>query len=225
MTNFEQMATGDSTVRAYVRVPEDARAGLVVLHAWWGLNDDVMAYADRLVDAGFAVLAPDMFDGQVATEIADAERLSAAGDEVAGPIALAATDALAARLGPDAPLAILGFSFGAAHAIWAPSERERLAATVAYYGSYWGDFLGRSKAALLGHFAETDPYEPAENVRALEQGLRDAGREATIHRYPGTGHWFAEPSRDAYRQDAAELAFERTTAFLRERLGDAAAAR
>jgi carboxymethylenebutenolidase len=41
----------------------------------------------------------------------------------------------------------------------------------------------------------------------------------TIHRYPGTGHWFAEPSRDAYRPDAADLAFERTVEFLRERLG------
>jgi carboxymethylenebutenolidase len=218
MTDFEQIAAGDSTVRAHVRVPDGAHAGVVVLHAWWGLNDDVIAYADRLAQLGFGVVAPDMFGGQVATEVADAERLSGAGDEVAGGIALAATDALAERLGPTARLAILGFSFGAAHAIWAPSERDGLVATVAYYGSYWGEFLGRSTAAVLGHFAETDPYEPDENVRALEQGLRDAGREVTIHRYPGTGHWFAEPSRDAYRRDAAELAFERTTAFLRERL-------
>jgi dienelactone hydrolase len=39
--------------------------------------------------------------------------------------------------------------------------------------------------------------------------------------YPGTGHWFAEPSRDAYRPDAAELAFERTVGFLREHLAEA----
>ena len=41
----------------------------------------------------------------------------------------------------------------------------------------------------------------------------------TIHRYPDTGHWFAEPSRDAYRPAAADLAFERTVTFLRQRLG------
>lgn len=218
MTDFQEIAAGDSTVRAHVKVPTGARAGVVVLHAWWGLNDDVLAYADRLADHGFAVVAPDMFGGQIATEIPDAERLSAAGDEVAGGIAVAAVDALAERLGPNAPLAVLGFSFGAAHAIAAPSERDRLVATVAYYGSYWGDFLARSTAPLLGHFAETDPFEPDENVAALEGAFRDAGREVTIHRYPGTGHWFAEPSRDAYRPDAAKVALERTLAFLRGRL-------
>jgi dienelactone hydrolase len=44
-------------------------------------------------------------------------------------------------------------------------------------------------------------------------------RDAEIHRYPGTGHWFAEPSRDAYRPEAAELAFERTVEFLERQLG------
>jgi carboxymethylenebutenolidase len=49
----------------------------------------------------------------------------------------------------------------------------------------------------------------------MEEAFRAAGRDATVHRYPGTGHWFAEPSRvDAYRSDAAELAFSRTLEFL-----------
>ena len=217
-TDFEQLAVGESTARAFVRVPAGARAGVVVLHAWWGLNDDALAYARRIADEGYAVIAPDMFQGQVATEIADAERLSSTGDDGAGEIALAAVDRLAELLGRDAPIATLGFSFGAAYAIWAPSERARLVGSVAYYGTYTGDFLKRSSAPLLGHFAENDPFEPAEAVQALEQGYRDAGREATIHVYPGTGHWFAEPSRDAYVPEAADLAFERTIAFLRSRL-------
>ena len=219
MTQLESLNVGEAVARAHVRVPAGARAGVIVLHASWGPNDDVIAYADRLADAGFAVLAPDMFGGEVVTEVTDAERLSAAGREGAGGIALAAIDRLAERLVPDAPLAVLGFSFGAAYAIWAPSERARLDASVAYYGTYSGDFLARSAAPFLGHFAETDPYESDEDVTALEQGLRAAGRDATLHRYPGTGHWFAEPSRDAYRADAAELAFERTVAFLGARLG------
>ena len=218
MTDFEELQVGDQRARAYVRVPDGARAGILVLHAWWGLNEDVLAYADRLADAGFAVLAPDMFEGAVATEIEDAEKLVATGDERAEGIVLAAVDALGERLGPEAPLGVLGFSFGAAYAILAPSERGRLSAAVVYYGSYYGDFLAKSKAPLLGHFAEDDDFEPDENILALEDGLRTAGREVTIHRYPGTGHWFAEPSRDAYRAEAAELAFERTVAFLRGQL-------
>jgi carboxymethylenebutenolidase len=214
MRGFETLGLGDTTARAYLRVPDGAGAGVVVLHAWWGLNGDVLAYADRVADSGYAVIAPDMFNGQTATEQADAERLSREGDAGAAVIAFGAVDHLAGRLGPDAPLAVLGFSFGAAYAIWAPSERRRLVATVTYYGTYTGAFLADSKAAVLGHFAEIDDFEPDEGIRDLEQQLRDAGREVTIHRYPGTAHWFAEPSRDAYRPEAAELAFSRTLDFL-----------
>ena len=218
MADLEPFPVGDHTANAHIRIPDGARAGVVVLHAWWGLNDDAIAYADRLADAGYAVLAPDMFDGKIATEPDEAEKLVGAGDEAAEPIALAAVDELERRLGPDAPLAVLGFSFGAAYALYVPSERPRLKGSVVYYGTYTGEFLKRSEAPVLGHFAETDPFEPAESVEELGQQLRDAGREATIHTYPGTGHWFAEPSRDAYREQAAELAFARTLAFLRERL-------
>lgn len=219
MTEFQQIPAGDGIARAFVRAPSGARSGVVVLHPWWGLNDDVIAYASRLADAGHAVIAPDMFHGQVATEIADAERLAGEGDAGdADMIALAAGDWLAERLGPGMPLAALGFSFGAAYAISAPSERARLVASVAYYGTYWGSFVAQSRAPLLGHFAETDEFEPAESVQQLEQAFRDAGRDVTIHTYPGAGHWFAEPSRDAYRADAAELAFDRTVGFLRNQL-------
>ena len=214
MPELETFTAGELTPRAHVRVPDGARAGVVVLHPWWGLNDDVIAYANRLADAGFAVFAPDMFGGKIATEPEEAEKLAGEGDKVADQIAFAAVDELAKRLEPDAPLAVLGFSFGAAYALWAPSERPRLSATVVYYGTYTGDFLKRSAARVLGHFAEADPYESAEGVNELETALRDAGRSVEFHSYPGTGHWFAEPSRDAYRPDAAELAFERTLAFL-----------
>jgi carboxymethylenebutenolidase len=190
-----------------------------VLHAWWGLNGDLAAYADRLAAAGFAVSAPDMFGGEVATTIDEADRLSSGADEATcAAIALTAVDRLADRLGPANQLATLGFSFGAAWALWSPAERDRLRASVVYYGSLGGPSLARASVPVLGHFAESDPYESDEGVAEFEAALKAAGREVTIHRYPGTGHWFAEPSRDAYRAAAAELAFERTVAFLGQQL-------
>jgi carboxymethylenebutenolidase len=220
VTAFEPLIAGESGARAYVRIPDGARAGVVVLHPWWGLNDDVIAYVDRLAAEGFAVVAPDLFGGRIATEVEDADRLSSEVDgnqEAAEAIVLAAVDLLAERLGPGTPLATLGFSFGAAWAIWAPTKRDRLGATVVYYGTWVGSVLREASTPVLGHFAEDDPYEDEETVTAFEQGLRDAGRDAVIHRYPGTGHWFAEPSLDAYRPEAANLAFERTVEFLERR--------
>jgi carboxymethylenebutenolidase len=223
MGEFETIEARGKTARVYVA--GDVRpgaAGVALFHAWWGLNDDVVGYADRLADAGFAVMAPDVFGGQVASTIEEAERLAGGADEAAvDAIALATVDRLADRLGPTGKIAALGFSFGAAFAVSAPTQRERLVATVVYYGTYTGSILSRAHVPVLGHFAETDPYETDEGVAEFEVGLRSAGRDVMIYRYPGTGHWFAEPSKDAYQREAAELAFERTVAFLREHLQSA----
>lgn len=165
-------------------------------------------------------MAPDLFVGQVASTIEEADRLASATDEATvDAIALAAIDHLANGLDPSARLAALGFSFGAHLSMWSPTRRDRLVASVVYYGSTGGPVLTRATVPVLGHFAETDPYEPAEAIAAFEAMVRSAGRDIVIHRYPGTGHWFAEPSRDAYRAAAADLAFERTVAFLRRHLG------
>jgi carboxymethylenebutenolidase len=220
MDGFENLEFGaGATARLYVRPGPAGAPGVVVFHPWWGLNDDVVAYVNRLAAAGFTVVAPDMFGGAVATTIDGAEALSSATDEAAADaIALAAVDRLAEMVGPGAPIAALGFSFGAAWSMWAPARRDRLVASVVYYGTLAGPSLSKTAVPVLGHFAESDPYESDEGVAAFEQTLREAGRSATIHRYPGTGHWFAEPSRDAYLPAAAELAFERTIGFLRAQL-------
>jgi carboxymethylenebutenolidase len=224
MGEFETIEAGGKTPRLYSAGDvEPGSPGVLLLHAWWGLNADVVAFADRLAAAGFAVVAPDMFDGQVAETVEHAERLAGSSDETAiQAIVPAAIDLLAERLGPGAPLASIGFSFGAAGAIWAPTERDAVLATVVYYGTWTGSILGKAKTPVLGHFAEDDPYETAETVTEFEEGLRSAGRDVVIHRYPGTGHWFAEPSKAAYVADAADLAFDRTVAFLRDHLGSPA---
>lgn len=215
---FEELAVGGEPVRLYASGAGDTAPRVVVFHPWWGLNDDVIAYADRIADAGFSVVAPDLVRGRLASTVEDAERLATEkDDDHADAVALAAIDRLA---GADAASRIgaLGFSMGAAWAMWCAAKRPAVAASVVYYGSLQGPSLTRATVPVLGHFAEADPYEPDEAVLAFERTLRDAGRRVVIHRYPGTGHWFAEPSRDAWRPEAAALAFERTAAFLREHL-------
>jgi len=221
MGTFETIEAGGTTTRLYSTGDfATGTPGVVLFHAWWGLNDDAIAFADRLAAAGFAVVAPDLYAGPVTSTIEEAERLSDSMDQAAADaIALAAVDRLADRLGPTAKLAAVGFSLGAAWSMWSPAERDRLMASVVYYGSIAGGSLTRASAPVLGHFAETDPFESDEGVAAFEGTLRSARRDVVICRYPGTGHWFAEPSRDAYRARAADLAFERTVSFLGRHLG------
>ena len=215
----EQLDAIGRPTTAYVAKAAGDAPGVVLYHAWWGLNDDVKAFADRLAEGGFFVIAPDIYRGSITAEVEEAKQLTRLVDEAdADAIALAAIDRLAER--PNAPgrIGAVGFSFGAHWAMWAAAQRDAVGASVVYYGTTGGPFLAEAQVPVQGHFAADDPFEGREDVAAFEGALRQARREVTIHTYPATGHWFAETSRDAYRREAAEQALARTVEFLREQL-------
>lgn len=214
----------DSQPLGFLAVPPtESGPGVLVLHAWWGLNDTIRAICARLAQAGFIAFAPDLYHGSVADTIPDAEALGQALDanhlQAKAEIAQAASF-LSERVGEaGAGLAVIGFSLGAYYALQlAASDPERIRAAVVFYGTGPAKF-GDSQAAYLGHFAENDQFESKANVDDLEQSIRGAGRPVTFYRYPGTGHWFFEPDREqSFNQAAADLAWERTLAFLEETL-------
>jgi len=218
-----QLDVGGELTTLYLAQPSTGSGTpVLLLHPWWGLNEDVRGLADRLAGSGFLVAAPDLFRGKIATTVEEADRLVSEFDEDFGnATSLAALDALLAEAGSQGPAAAIGLSFGAAWALWLPAKRPQVVASVVYYGTMTGPSLAGSDAPVLGHFAESDPYEDDESIAAFERGLSEVGRELELQRYPGTGHWFAEPSREAYAPEAADLAFEGTVAFLRRHLGGA----
>ena len=209
------------TARGYLALPEGGDGpGVLVLHAWWGLNDTIKAFCTQLAAAGFVAVAPDLYHGKVADTIAAAETLRDAlettPNQAKAEIA-AATRFLNERAGQaNRGLAVIGFSLGAYYALdLSVAHPEHIRSVVIFYGTGGGDYSS-SKAAYLGHFAETDEFEPQADVDALEASLRRAGRPVTFYRYSGAGHWFFEPDRpQAFNQAAASLAWERTLAFLR----------
>ncbi|HJX27070.1 MAG TPA: dienelactone hydrolase family protein [Thermoanaerobaculia bacterium] len=208
----------ESSPDGYLAAPPDGKGRpVLVLHAWWGLNDTTRDFCRRLADAGFVAFAPDLYHGKVADTIADAETLARAldGKQARADIA-EATRFLTERAGQaDRGLAVVGFSLGAYYALdLSVTDPEHVRSVVVFYGTRDGDY-SRSQAAYLGHFAETDEFEPQSGVDALEAALQRAGRPVSFHRYPGTGHWFFEPDREqAFNQEAASLAWDRTLAFL-----------
>jgi len=191
-------------------------AGVLVLHAWWGLNDDVRAYARRLEGEGFAVETPDMYGGgRVATEIPAAEALMKGRDK---PRQIAEIDGAADRLGKLGAFAVLGWSMGGSYGWDLVSRRPGMvAALVDHYGG--GDFeRGAELPPILGHYGELDDDPSPAMAQELEQNLRAAGHSPQFHYYPGAKHWFAEPGRPQYDPSAAALAWDRTIEFLRRHL-------
>jgi len=199
--------------------PTGTGNGVLVFHAWWGLNDTMKAFCSRLAESGFVAFAPDLYHGKVADTIAEAETLRDAlfgnPDQAKSDIAEAVAF-LTERVGQADPgLAVIGFSLGAYCALdLSVTAPERIRSVVIFYGTRPGDYSS-SQAAYLGHFAETDEFEPQSDVDSLEESLKRAGRPVTFYQYKGTGHWFFESDRSqAYNQAAASLAWDRTLTFL-----------
>ena len=202
----------------YLAVPSTGKGSpVLVLHAWWGLNETIKAFCNRLAESGFVVFAPDLYHGKVADQIADAESLGSALDQRVNEARAEITEAvkfLKERAGSG--ITVIGFSLGAFYALdLASNDPENIRSVVLFYGSGPADF-SRAKAEYLGHFAQMDPYEPPALVSDLEADIRRAGRSVTFYQYSGAGHWFFEPDRaDAYDPAAASLAWDRTLTFLR----------
>jgi carboxymethylenebutenolidase len=221
----EWLQVGPAGNRAYLAVPESGTgAGVLVLHAWWGLTSAFTGVCDRLAADGFVALAPSLYpDGATAETIAEAEVLRDAHDRAAAEVEVVVQAAVEQLRGlpavAGAPLGAIGFSLGAYWALQLSRVRpDDIGAVVVLYGTSDGDYR-MARAAYLGHFAEHDEFEPLAAVRALEATIRAAGRAVTFHVYPGTGHWFVEPNRpEVYNAAAADLVWDRTLAFLTARL-------
>jgi carboxymethylenebutenolidase len=214
---FVQFPVKENTSKGYLAMPEEGGPGVLVLHAWWGLNTFFKQLCNRLAEAGFVVFAPDLNNGEVADTIEAAKGLMEKRDDQAqGDTVMAAKAYLLshpARQGQG--IGVMGFSMGAAWSVavcqYSP---EHLAAVVLFYGSYTVDF-SKAKAKVQGHFAEVDEWEPTEGVNEMENAMGTAGLEVTIYTYPGTSHWFMEADRPEYDPGAAQLAWERTLNFIK----------
>jgi len=187
-------------------------AGVLVLHPWWGLNADVLAAAERLRRDGYEVASPDLFHGRVAATRDEAKALSG---EVSKDWKSAMNEIEAAleKLKADR-VAVVAWSMG----VWfswqlAQAHPDRIRGLVSYYG--YGEFEpGATLPPILGHFAENDEFDSVEDVRGVERKLIEEKHAVEFHVYPGTKHWFDEPSRPEYDKAASDLAWRRTKAFL-----------
>ena len=211
----------------YLALPKSrAGAGVLVLHAWWGLNAFFQDLCKRLAREGLVAFAPDLYHGHVAATIKDAQRLRSrlSKRQVETDVA-AAIEYLQGLDAVTRPrLGAIGFSLGAYHALGMSIDRpDVIRAVVAFYGTRTGDYA-RSQAAYLCHFAETDEWVTASGIKKLDRALRVANRPATFYTYASTGHWFFEKDRaNAYNPNAARLAWRRTAIFLRDMLTASAA--
>lgn len=214
------------SVHGYLARPAHAKGdlpGIIVIHEWWGLNDNIRHMADQLAGEGYTALAVDLYGGNAATTPEAAEALmkqvladpDRAKNNLRQAYRYLHDQAKAPRIG------VIGWCFGGGWSLQtALMLPDRIAATVMYYGRPVDDVaaLSKLKMPLIGFFGEEDRGITVSDVRTFEQALKQAGVKAEIHEYPHAGHAFANPSGTNYQAAAAEDSWRRTLAFLARHL-------
>jgi carboxymethylenebutenolidase len=217
---------GGVPVQGYLVRPQKTRGrlpGLIVIHEWWGLNDNVRGEAARLAAEGYVVLAVDLYAGKLATQPPEAMKLSQQLTANPGPAEenLRAAYAYLDNVEKAPRIGTIGWCLGGRWSLrTALLLPDQVDATVIYYGTLKADEaeLARLHMPILGLFGSRDPVVPAPTVMAFEATMKRLGKDVDIHVYEGAAHAFANPSGTTYEPIAAEDAWRLTTAFLKEHL-------
>ena len=201
----------------------DPLPGVIVIHEWWGLNDEVRAVADRIAAEGYVVLAVDLFGGSSTQSPADARQLMVnvvenpdlANENISQAYQFLVDSGQAPRIGT------LGWDFGGGWALnTAMLFPDGLDAVVIYYGQITDNQarLEPINAPILGLFGANDRGIPVAVVRKFEQALEILDKNYEIEIYPDADHAFANPAGPNYNAAAAEQAWARTLEFLNRHL-------
>jgi len=211
---------GGRSVSAAIAYPARKKAHAVLLiHEWWGLNDQIKAVAAEFAKDGYVALAVDLFDGKVATTGDEAKALTGSLDPKAAIDTLVSWIAwLKKSPRTNGKVATVGWCFGGGWSLNA-SLATPVSATVIYYGNVKKSAadLASLKSPVLMHYGLKDKYINTEMVDGFKAAAKAAGKRVTVYAYDAN-HAFANPTGAAYPyvKAAAELAWKRTLAFLKK---------
>jgi carboxymethylenebutenolidase len=195
--------------------PDKTPAPVVLLvHEFWGLNDQIKATAAEFANLGYLALAVDLFGGQVAAapDVARGLIQAVVPDQARETMASWVHWAYGDPHGSHR-VGIVGWCFGGGWALNG-SVAAPVDATVVYYGKcdLPADQLAHLKGPVLGHFGTLDPNMNKAMVGRFEAAMQQAHKPCTVYWYEAN-HAFANPTGANYDKPDAQLAWQRTTDF------------
>ena len=196
---------------------------LILIHEWWGLNDNIKILAEQFAQEGYIALAVDLYDGQV-TDEPDQARVLATNvrndmDGAFVNLKGAITFLKSLPNVQDDNLASVGWCFGGGWSYELAKNELGLKSSVIYYGRFNPeDDLSKMRTTILGHFGEEDASIKVDDVKAFQVTLNTLTGDHEVFIYPNSGHAFANEGGSAYVPESAELAWQRTIKFLDSQL-------
>ncbi|WP_043768781.1 dienelactone hydrolase family protein [Algiphilus aromaticivorans] len=218
--NHEFTRPDGKTAPAYYVAPEPGASapGVVVIQEWWGINDQIERVANRLAEAGYRALVPDLYRGAKALDAAEAEHKMTGLDfgDAATQDVRGAVQHLKRNGGK---VATMGFCMGGVLSLLGAMHAPELDAAIAWYGlppDEAGD-PGEIKVPVQGHYGNQDQMFPPETVNDFEGKLKAANVRYELYRYDAP-HAFSNEDWDYYDAEAAKLAWQRSLDFLDKHL-------
>ncbi len=201
---------------------------VIMIHENRGLNDNIKSMANTLAREGYAVLAVDLFKGQVAQTSQQAQQL--AGSARSNSALTISNLQAAVKYVSSLPfvdsskIASIGWCFGGGQSLQLAlhSEQHPLVATILYYGTPLvtdKQELSKIKWPVLGIFGDKDQAIPLSNIQQFKTALDASSITNEIHIYKGLGHAFANPSGANYAPNETVDAWQKTLAFLKKYTG------
>jgi carboxymethylenebutenolidase len=209
------------TVKAALAKPQgQAKASILLIPEWWGLNDQIKSVASEFANRGYTALAVDLYHGKV-TDSSDAARslMQSVDPKVATETLKIWVQWLRKNARAGNKLATIGWCFGGGWSLNA-SLAAPVDATIVYYGrvNKTAEELSALKGPVLGHFATQDNWITKQMVSGFESAMDAAGKSYTSYWYDAQ-HAFANPTSARYDAGDAALAWQRTLDFLKGQLG------
>jgi carboxymethylenebutenolidase len=210
-----------STCSGYLATPKAAPTapGFVVIQEWWGINEQIKKTADRLAEAGYRALVPDLFRGKVTTSADEASHLmnslnfpDAAGQDVRGAVQHLKQSSKKVAVG--------GFCMGGALTLLAALRVPEMDAGACFYGlpSLDASEYQKINCPLICHFASHDDWCTPARVSELEAALRKSKSTFEFYRYDAQHAFMNEARPQVYDAACARTAWERTLNFLKKAL-------
>ena len=215
---------GGGEIRGLLSKPIDADTklpGIVVVHENRGLNPHIEDVCRRAALAGFVALAPDALTplGGYPGNDDDGRELQRQRDrnEMLEDF-IAAYEYLKTNPQCSGKVGVVGFCFGGWISNMMAVKIPDLSAAVPFYGGQPPtESVPDINAPLLLQYAGLDK-RVNEGWPAYEEALKKHNKEYTAHMYPDVNHGFHNDSTPRYDKAAAELAWQRTIDFFREKL-------
>jgi carboxymethylenebutenolidase len=215
--------SGGGSAQGYLAEAKQAKApGVVVIQEWWGLQGQIKGTCDRLAEAGFTALAPDLYGGKVVPYHDEAAASAAMGSlDFKAATEQAVRGAVVHLKGRSGKVGLTGFCMGGAVTVIGAARIAELDAAVCFYGLPPPDVASGKdvRVPLQGHFASEDDWITPAKVDAFEKELKAAGATFEIHRYKARHAFMNSERPQAHDAQAARVAWDRCLGWFRRHLG------